>query len=68
MFMATLGTSSSEYGEEKDWAGAPMAWSTYDPETYKRMIVESGFDILETKFEGQPGDDEYHFWVLAQKS
>jgi SAM-dependent methyltransferase len=55
VFMATLGTSDSEYGEEQNWAGAPMAWSTYNPGTYKKLITKSGFVFLETKFEGQPG-------------
>jgi SAM-dependent methyltransferase len=68
IFLATLGTSDSEYGEEANWTDAPMAWSTYDPETYKRLLGEAGFEILESSFEGKPGDDEYHFWVLAKKS
>lgn len=67
IILVTLGTSGSEYGEEQNWCGAPMAWSTYDPQTYKQMLDESRFKILEDKFEGQPGDEEYHYWVLAQK-
>lgn len=67
VILVTLGTSGSEYGEEKDWAGATMAWSTYEPNEYKKMIKDVGFTILEATFEGQPGDEEYHFWVLAQK-
>ena len=67
IILVTLGTSGSEYGEEKDWAGATMAWSTYEPKEYKKMIKDVGFTILEATFEGQPGDEEYHFWVLAQK-
>jgi SAM-dependent methyltransferase len=67
IFLATLGTSDSEYGEEANWTGAAMAWSTYDPETYKRLLDEAGFAILEACFEGKPGDDEYHYWVLARR-
>ncbi len=67
IFLATLGASDFEYGEEPDWAGAPMAWSSYDPGTYKRHLVEANFEILESAFEGKSGDDEHHFWVLAQK-
>ena len=44
-----------------------MAWSSYDPETYKRLLGEAGFEILEACFEGKPGDDEYRFWVLARR-
>ena len=67
VFMASLGTSNSDYAEQEDWAGAPMAWSTYEPDTYARLIAESGFSILETRLEGRPGDAEYHFWMLARK-
>jgi hypothetical protein len=45
-----------------------MAWSTYDPTTYSKMITEVGLTILEEQFEGSPGDDEYHYWVLAQNN
>lgn len=66
VILVTLGTSGG-YGEEEDWCGAKMAWSTYDPKIYKKMLNETGFKILEETFEGQPGDEEYHFWVLAKK-
>lgn len=68
VFLATLGTSDSDYAEQEDWAGAPMAWSTYEPDAYAGLITESGFSIVETRLEGKPGDDEYHFWMLAQKT
>jgi SAM-dependent methyltransferase len=68
VILVTLGTSNSEYGEESDWCGAKMAWSSYPPDVYKRMIVEAGFTLLETEFEGKPGDEEYHLWVLARKA
>lgn len=67
VILITLGTSGSEYGEEKDWCGTPMAWSTYKPEEYKKIITEIGFKIIEEKFEGQPGDDEFHYWIMAKK-
>lgn len=67
IILVTLGTSGSEYGEEENWAGTKMAWSTYEPKEYKRIIKEIGFKILEAAFEGEPGDEEYHFWVLAKK-
>jgi cyclopropane fatty-acyl-phospholipid synthase-like methyltransferase len=67
IILVTLGTSGSEYGEDKDWLGAPMAWSSYHPDKAKEIISKSGFRILKTFFEGDPGDDEYHFWVLAMK-
>lgn len=68
IMLVTLGTSDYEYGEEQDWCGAPvMAWSMYDPDRYKEMITKTGLVILDSRFEGKPTDDEYHFWLLAQK-
>ncbi|MEX0877556.1 MAG: class I SAM-dependent methyltransferase [Candidatus Spechtbacterales bacterium] len=67
VILITLGTSGSEYGEEQDWCGAPMAWSTYEPEEYKKIITNAGFKIVEEKYEGQSGDEEFHYWVIAKK-
>jgi cyclopropane fatty-acyl-phospholipid synthase-like methyltransferase len=64
--LITLGTSKG-YSEENEWCGAKMAWSSYAPEKYKKLLDETGFKILESEFEGKKGDEEYHFWVLAQK-
>ncbi len=66
--LITLGTSGFEYSEENNWAGSPvMAWSSWPPETYYEMLSGAGFSILRKKYEGNPGDREYHLWVLAQK-
>src|SRR5262249_6767495 len=67
LLLATLGASDSVYGEEPDWAGAPMAWSSYDAGTYRRLLAAARFDIIESAFEGQLGDAEHHFWILARK-
>ncbi len=68
LVLVTLGTSGNEYGEEKNWCGAPiMVWSQHNPKTYREIIANTGFTILESGFEGEPTDDEYHFWLLAQK-
>ena len=67
LVLVTLGTSGGRYSEEENWCGARMAWSNYGPETYREMLGEAGFRILEEAFEGRPGDEEYHFWVLARK-
>jgi len=65
--LVSLGTGGEAYGFEKNWAGAPMAWSTYKPKEYKSIIRGAGFKIAKAVFEGKPGDEEYHFWVLAKK-
>lgn len=68
VILVSLGTSNSEYGEEDDWCGVKMAWSTYDPQTYEKILADSGFAILDAAFEGEDGSGEYHFWVLASKA
>ncbi len=68
LFLLTLGTSGEEYSEENNWTGGGvMAWSTWTPEDYLRMMNEIDFNIILNDFEGKPRDAEYHFWVLASK-
>jgi SAM-dependent methyltransferase len=67
IILVSLGTGGEEYGFEKNWIGASMAWSTYKPKEYESIIRNNGFKIIKSVFEGKPGDKEYHFWVLAKK-
>ena len=64
--LMTLGVGGSDSVEE-DWCGAPMAWSNYEPSRYRTMITQANLEIIDSEYEGQPGDDEYHWWVLAKK-
>jgi SAM-dependent methyltransferase len=63
----TLGTGDMECDEELDWLGAPMMWSSYPPDQNLQMLEQTGFLILQTAYEGAPGDAEYHFWLLGGK-
>ena len=38
------------------------------PDKYKMILKETGFEKLESGFEGEIDGDEYHFWVLAKKN
>ena len=68
VILVTLGAKGGGYIEEDEWmVGAKMAWDSYDHKTYKNMIIQSGFKILKTAFQGYEGADEYHYWVLAKK-
>lgn len=67
VILLTLGASDSEYQEESDWLGAPMGWSSFAPKEYEKILTRIGFHILKTNFEGKPGDEEYHFWLLGEK-
>ncbi len=65
--LLTLGASESEYGEERDWLGAKMAWSSFAPGVYARALEDHDFQVLQDAFEGSPEEDEYHWWVLVKK-
>jgi len=53
----------------REWLGVPMFFSSYDPETVKKMVIEAGFEILETTIETQiENTNEVPFlWILSQK-
>jgi ubiquinone/menaquinone biosynthesis C-methylase UbiE len=67
LLLANFSAAAFDYGEDANWTGARMAWSSHAPETYRRLLSEAGFEIVESRFEGAPGDQEYHWWVLARK-
>lgn len=66
--LLTLGTDSCECSMEEQWAGTPlMAWSSWSVAEYTKILDEVGFELIVSKYEGNPGDQEYHLWVLCQK-
>lgn len=68
LFLVTLGTHDSEYSEEPGWiGGTSMAWNSWSPEQYWKMLKDSGFSVLLRDFEGKPGDEEYHLWALLKR-
>lgn len=42
--LASLGSASSD-GAVDDWLGAPMFFSSHNPQTNRRLITEAGLDI-----------------------
>ena len=67
LLLLTLGT---RYGDtlNEDRCGASMARSSHSKEAYHEMFHHLGFDIVMEEFEGQPGDVEYHWWILLKKN
>ncbi len=51
------------------WLGVPMFFSSQGPEATRRLIEETGFELLETAVETQRelGRDVPFLWVLAKK-
>ena len=66
--LLTLGTSDLELGEEDDFLGERMVWSSFLPSEYETILEETELKILRSRFEGSPEDEEYHWWILVQKS
>lgn len=65
-FLATVG-SRAWAGTEENWlgvAGATMAWSHADAETYQAWIAAAGFEICRTEF--IPEGDGGHTLILAR--
>ena len=53
-----------------EWLGVPMFFSCYDPETMKALVVEAGFELLETAIETQLENETAipFLWILARKA
>lgn len=64
---------SMEAGDYDDvvgeWLGVPMFLSCFDPETTRRLVVEAGFELLESAIETQreQQSDVPYLWVLARR-
>jgi SAM-dependent methyltransferase len=69
LFLANMGVDDDP-GTVEEWVGgAPMYFSSWPPETNRRLLAEAGFelllDALETTHEPE-GDTTFH-WVLARR-
>ncbi|MFB6374195.1 MAG: class I SAM-dependent methyltransferase, partial [Bradymonadaceae bacterium] len=62
--LMTFGADGGEF-VASDWCGAEMAWSSFAPSTYRRLLAEAGFGIVHDGYEGEPTSEEHHWWVLA---
>jgi cyclopropane fatty-acyl-phospholipid synthase-like methyltransferase len=67
VLLCTLATHEIQE-DERDWLGAPMVWSSYAPDFYIDTLEKLGFYIAKSDFEGRPGDEEHHLWLIAQKA
>lgn len=56
-------------GMVADWLGAPMYFSSYEPDTSRRLLTEAGFDILRDEIEAQleGGHEVSYLWLLARR-
>jgi SAM-dependent methyltransferase len=62
--LITLGAEAMKCDINPDFVGAPMAWSSYSVEDNKRLVRDTGFDILMSVEDYRT---ERHLWILAKK-
>jgi SAM-dependent methyltransferase len=65
-----IGIEAGEYDDVLgEWLGVPMFISCFDPAKMRQMILQAGFELLETAIEAQQeGSSEVpYLWVLARK-
>lgn len=69
LLVASLGTGDTEVDFDQSWMGTPMFWSTYDAETNRRLVEESGLQTISALAETTTshGDSETFLWVVARK-
>jgi SAM-dependent methyltransferase len=62
--------ASDDPGTVEEWVGGePMYFSSWPPETNRRLLAEAGFELLLDALEvtHEPEDDATFHWVLARK-
>ena len=70
LFLAALGTGDTE-SWAGDWLGTTMFFSSFPPETNRRLLVEAGFELIldeiVTMIEPEPDGESTWQWVLARR-
>jgi trans-aconitate methyltransferase len=69
LLLATFGAHDSP-DWTGEWLGTPMFFSSYDADTYRRLLRDAGFDLIagEVAQVGEPEGPVDFLWVLARKS
>jgi SAM-dependent methyltransferase len=69
LLLATMGTHSLEADYCEDFLGAPMYWSTFDSETNRRLVEESGLEVVQVleETEEEDGQPVTFLWIVARK-
>jgi SAM-dependent methyltransferase len=69
LFVASMGAGDDPGGVEEDWLGAPMYFSAFDSATNRRLVQESGLELLVA--DDITGDEDgvpvTFLWVVARK-
>ena len=70
ILLVALGNNNWVSSDADRFMGVPMYWSQFDVPTSKRLLEDSGFQILESSVESSTfgGEYEEHLYVLAAKA
>lgn len=70
LFLAALGTGDTD-AWTGEWLGTTMFFSSFPPETNRRLLAEAGFELLldelMTMIEPEPDGESRWQWVLARR-
>lgn len=70
LFLTAFGTGDTE-SWVGDWLGTTMFFSSFPPETTRRLLTEAGFEVLldevGTMLEPEPDGDTTFQWVLCRR-
>ena len=60
-----IGTGSDDWCGEDEYYGVRMVWNHAGPDENKRLVQDSGFDLVSEKL--VTAGSETHHWILARK-
>jgi SAM-dependent methyltransferase len=68
-FLGTFSGGDAHEGVEEDWLGAPTFFASLGVDEYRRLLPETGFDVLEAEVVPQieHGREARFLWVVARK-
>jgi SAM-dependent methyltransferase len=64
LLAGTMGAGDNPEEHDPDFFGAPMAWSHFDAETNRRLLLEAGFELEQAEEIADEG--ETPLWVIAR--
>jgi len=68
VFLATMGAGAAPDAVEADWLGAPMFFSHYDASTNRRLVRQTGFELVSARVETIEEDGAIvpFLWIVAR--
>ena len=69
LLAAAMGAHAAEASYEEDFLGTQMYWSGFDGETNRRLVEETGLNVVSATYETEEefGQPVNFLWVVARK-